>query len=102
MRNPIRPNNLSEFVGQQNARRILTVLVGAAKKRSEPVPHLLMSGPAGLGKTTLARIVATEMNGRLVEMVGSAVKNVSDMTGHLMQLKPNDVLFVDEVHALGR
>ena len=98
----IRPTSLNEFVGQQNARRILGVLIGASKKRGEPVPHLLMSGAAGLGKTTLARIIAAEMNGRLIEMVGSAVKNVPDMTHHLMQLKANDVLFIDEVHALGR
>src|ERR1017187_10208874 len=100
--NNIRPNNLNDFVGQQNARRILTVLINASKKRSEPVPHLLMSGGAGLGKTTLARIVASEMGGRLVEMVGSAVKNASDMTHHLMQWHANDVLFIDEIHALGR
>lgn len=100
--NNIRPNNLNDFVGQQSARRILSVLIGAAKKRNEPVPHLLMSGSAGLGKTSLARIVAFEMGGRLIEMVGSSVKNLGDMTGHLMQLKPMDVLFVDEIHALPR
>src|ERR1017187_5684678 len=100
--NNIRPNNLSEFVGQQNARRILSVLITASKKRGEPVPHLLMSGASGLGKTTLARIVATEMGGRLIEMVGSSVRNVTDMSQHLMQLHANDVLFIDEIHALGR
>jgi Holliday junction DNA helicase RuvB len=98
----IRPNSLQEFVGQRDARRILNVVITASKKRSEPVPHLLMSGGAGLGKTTLARIVASEMGGRLVEMVGSAVRNTSDMTQHLMQLHTNDVLFIDEIHALGR
>ena len=100
--NCIRPASLQEFVGQESARRILCVLITAAKRRNEPVPHLLMSGPAGLGKTTLARIVATEMSGRLVEMVGGAVKTAHDMTHHLLQLKPNDVLFIDEIHALPR
>ena len=100
--NPIRPERLDQFVGQESARCILSVLITAAKKRGEPVPHLLMSGPAGLGKTTLARIVAHEMGGRLIEMVGSAVKNTHDMTHHLMQLRINDVLFIDEMHALPR
>jgi Holliday junction DNA helicase RuvB len=100
--NSIRPQKLDEFVAQEAARRIIGVLISAAKRRNEPVPHLLMSGPAGLGKTSLARIVAQEMNGRLVEMVGSSVKNVADMTNHLSQLRPMDVLFVDEIHALPR
>jgi Holliday junction DNA helicase RuvB len=98
----LRPERLDQFVGQEAARRILGVLVAASKKRGEPVPHLLLSGPAGLGKTTLARIVAHEMGGRLVEMIGSSVKTTNDMTRHLMQLQPNDVLFVDELHALPR
>lgn len=71
----------------------------ASKHRSEPVPHVLMSGPSGLGKTTLARIVATEMGGRLVEMVGSSLKNANEMTAQLLELKANDVLFID-VHAV--
>ena len=98
----IRPNSLSEFVGQQNARRILNVLITAAKRRNEPVPHLLMSGQPGLGKTTLARIVATEMGGRLIEMVGSSLNNAGEMSAQLMELRPNDVLFIDEIHALPR
>ena len=98
----IRPNSLSDFIGQQSARRILNVLITAAKRRNEPVPHLLMSGQPGLGKTTLARIVAADMGGRLIEMVGSSLKNATEMTAQLMELKPNDVLFIDEIHALPR
>ena len=93
--NAIRPISLDQFVGQESSRRILTVLIGAAKKRGEPVPHLLMSGPAGLGKTTLARIVAHEMGGRLIEVIASSVKNVADMTHYLMQPKSQDVLFIN-------
>jgi len=98
----IRPNSLSSFVGQQSARRILNVLITAAKRRSEPVPHLLMSGQPGLGKTTLARIVATEMGGRLIELVASSLKNAAEMSAQLMELRANDVLFIDEIHALPR
>jgi len=100
--NNIRPASLNDFVGQENACRILQVLIAAARKRSEPVPHLLMSGPAGLGKTTLARIVAAEMGGRLIEVVGSLLKNSHDVTNHLLHLAARDVLFVDEIHAVPR
>src|ERR1017187_8613223 len=98
----IRPNTLAEFVGQQHARRILNVLIAASKRRGEPVPHLFRSGQPGLGKTTLARILASEMNGRLVEMVGSSLKNATEMTAQLLELRANDVLFIDEIHALPR
>jgi Holliday junction DNA helicase RuvB len=98
----LRPQTLDDFVGQPAVRRILAVLIAAARKRSEPVPHSLMSGPPGLGKTTIARIVATEMGGRLVEMVGSSIKAPADLTQHLLHLKANDVLFVDEIHAIPR
>src|ERR1035437_6284199 len=98
----IRPVSLNEFVGQQNARRILNVVMIASKRRNEPVPHILVSGPAGLGKTTLSRIVANEMGGRLIEIVGSSLKNATEMTAQLMELQANDVLFIDEIHALPR
>lgn len=100
--NALRPSSLDEFVGQPQARRILQVLIAAARKRGEPVPHLLMSSGPGLGKTTLGRLVAGEMGGRLVEVVGSAIKTPAEMTDRLTGLKEMDVLFVDEVHALAR
>ena len=99
----IRPNSLSDFIGQENARQILSVLITATKRRNEPVlPHLLMSGGPGLGKTTLARLIASEMGGRLVEVVASSVKTPTEMTERLLALRERDVLFIDEIHALGR
>lgn len=100
--NQIRPDALSGFVGQEKAKRILQVLIGATRSRGEPAPHMLMSGPPGLGKTTLARIVAHESGGRLVEVLGSAIKTPAEMSGHFLSLQKSDVLFVDEIHALPR
>ena len=75
--NVIRPTSLNDFVGQQNARRILTVLITASKKRNEAAPHLLMSGGAGLGKTTLARIVANEMGAPIRATSGPAIEDTA-------------------------
>lgn len=102
MTTAIRPESLNAFVGQDRSMKILRVLVGAARKRKEPAPHVLMSGPPGLGKTTLARIVAHEMGGRLVETVGAALRSPDDMVAHLIRLRANDVLFIDEIHAVPR
>lgn len=102
MTTAIRPGSLDEFTGQERCLKILRVLIRSSAKRKEPAPHLLMSGPPGLGKTTLARIVATEMHGRLIETVGAALRSPDDMAAHLIRLKPNDVLFLDEIHAVPR
>jgi holliday junction DNA helicase RuvB len=100
--NNIRPTALSEFVGQESARKILAVLISAAKKRCEVLPHILLSGPPGLGKTSLARIISNEMNGRLIEVVGSSIKTPSEMVERLLALREGDLMFIDEIHALGR
>jgi len=97
-----RPESLDQFVGQEKAKRVLRVLLDAAKKREEPIGHLLLSGPAGLGKTTLARIIAHEMGGQLLEMVAGSIKTPHDLAQRLLGLQQNDVLFLDEIHALNR
>ena len=98
----IRPNRLEDFVGQERVRKVLGILCRSAKKSVRPVPHILLAGGPGLGKTTLARIVAEEMGSRLVEMVASNVQSPEQMTQHLLGLKRNDVLFIDEIHGLPR
>lgn len=89
-------------MGQRQAVEILKVHLASARKRKAPVPHLLMSGPPGLGKTSLARIVSEESGGRLVEVVGGALKSPADVARLLGNLRPMDCILIDEVHALNR
>ena len=102
MTTDVRPSGFEDFVGQEKPKRVLEILVKAAKRRSACVPHVLISGPPGLGKTTLARIVAHEMGSRLVEVVASNLQATDQMVKHLTRLKPKDVLFIDEIHGLPR
>ena len=102
MTTDVRPSAFHEFVGQEKPKRVLQILVQAAKRRAACVPHVLLSGPPGLGKTTLARIVANEMGSRLVEVVASNLQATDQMVRHLTKLKPKDVLFIDEIHGLPR
>ena len=97
-----RPTGFGEFVGQDRPKKALQILCQAAKKKSACPPHVLISGPPGLGKTTMARIVANEMGSRLVEIVASNLQATEQMTRHLTKLKPMDVLFIDEIHGLPR
>ncbi|HEX6273766.1 MAG TPA: Holliday junction branch migration DNA helicase RuvB, partial [Polyangiaceae bacterium] len=95
-----RPNNLEEFVGQAQHKDNLRVYVEAARRRKEPLDHILLCGPPGLGKTTLAHILAKEMGTQLVLTSGPAVEHKGVLTGMLTRLERADVLFIDEIHRL--
>jgi holliday junction DNA helicase RuvB len=95
-----RPRDLSAFIGQETLRLQLGVLVTSARNRGVPPDHSLFSGPPGLGKTSLAQIIATEMGSKLHETTATAVKKVAQMGKALTKLEPNDVLFIDECHRL--
>jgi Holliday junction DNA helicase RuvB len=95
-----RPNSLDEFVGQSQHKENLRVYVEAARRRKEPLDHILLSGPPGLGKTTLAHILAREMGTELVVTSGPAVEHKGVLTGMLTRLERGDVLFIDEIHRL--
>lgn len=99
---PLRPQALAEFVGQDNARERLEVLIGAAKQRNEPLGHCLFSGPPGLGKTTLANILAKAMGSNLVTVAAPILEKTGDLAGILTTLGQGDVLFIDELHRLNR
>jgi Holliday junction DNA helicase RuvB len=96
----LRPRNFSEYVGQAKLKENLRIFTQAAKGRGEPVDHLLFSGPPGLGKTSLAYIIAHEMGVRLHLTSGPAIEHKGDLAGILTSLEPNDVLFIDEIHRL--
>lgn len=97
---PIRPQALGDFIGQESLREKLTIYVAAAKQRGEPLDHILFHGPPGLGKTTLAGIIAREMGGELRITTGPALERSGDVAAILSNLQPRDVLFIDEIHRL--
>src|SRR3979411_316045 len=98
----LRPRDLAEFIGQDLQRRRLSIALEPARQRREPLDHLLLSGPPGLGKTTLAHIVAAEMGGKLISTSGPAVERAADLMGMLTRLDEGDVFFIDEIHRLPR
>jgi Holliday junction DNA helicase RuvB len=98
----LRPGSLEEFVGQDALRENLRILVQAARARNEPLEHLLLCGPPGLGKTTLAHLLAHEMDTRLVVTSGPALERAVDLVGILTSLPPGGILFIDEIHRLSR
>lgn len=98
--NPLRPVSLTDFLGQENIRERLEVLIGAAKQRQEPISHCLFCGPPGLGKTTLANIIAKSMGTKLVVTSGPILEKAGDLAGILTNLQEGDILFIDEIHRL--
>ncbi len=98
----LRPRSLDEFVGQSELKGHLRVMLAAARERQQPADHFLFAGPPGLGKTTLAHIVATEMNAELHITSGPALERAGDLAAILTKLEPGDVLFIDEIHRLSR
>lgn len=98
----LRPKQLDEFVGQRELKEKLGIVLEAARRRGEAVDHLLFAGPPGLGKTTLSGIIAAEMGVRLHITSGPALERAGDLAAILTKLEPSDVLFIDEIHRLGR
>src|ERR1051325_6486578 len=96
----LRPSLFSEFTGQAKVKERLEIAVQAAKQRNEPLDHILLSGPPGLGKTTLANIIAKAMGANLKSTSGPTIEKAGDLAGLLTNLEEGDVLFIDEIHRL--
>jgi len=98
----LRPQRFAEYVGQERLKKNLKLAIAAAKKRGEPIDHVLLYGPPGLGKTTMAAVIANEMGAGLRVTSGPAIEKAGDLASILTNLNDGDVLFIDEIHRLGR
>ncbi len=98
----LRPQRWEEYIGQERLKKNLRIHIDAAKKRGEPIEHILLSGPAGLGKTSMAHLIAREMNTNIRVTSGPAIERVGDLASILTNLLPGDILFVDEAHRLNK
>ena len=98
----LRPRTLSEYIGQEKVKRNLQVFIEGAKKRGEPLDHVILHGPPGLGKTTLAAIIANEMGVMMRKTSGPAIEKPKDLAALLTNLNENDILFIDEIHRMNR
>lgn len=98
----LRPQRFSEYVGQERLKKNLKLSIDAAKKRGEPIDHVLLYGPPGLGKTTMATVIANEMGANIRVTAGPAIERAGDLASILTNLQDGDILFIDEIHRLSR
>src|SRR5437868_108684 len=98
----LRPRSFANYVGQERLKKNLQLAIGAAKKRGEPIDHVLLYGPPGLGKTTMATVIANEMGAQIRITAGPAIERAGDLASLLTNLQDGDILFIDEIHHLHR
>lgn len=102
LENTLRPRDFSNYIGQERLKQQLMLAIAAAKKRGEPIDHVLLYGPPGLGKTTMATVIANEMGANIRITSGPAIERAGDLASILTNLADGDILFIDEIHRLGR
>ena len=98
----IRPDSIDEYIGQKEVKENLDIFIKAAKMREDPLDHVLLYGPPGLGKTTLAYIIANELGSNIKTASGPSIEKSGDLAAILSSLEPGDVLFIDEIHRMPR